>query len=72
MDIPNEAKILPKNCPIIPNIDEWFCPDCDATGDGDNIDLVRITNHHDPETDIVQYCCPQCFEENLYATFNKE
>lgn len=65
--IPSNAKQIGK-CLKIDNIDEWFCPDCEFKGDSKNIDFISLNKVGDDSV-MVQYCCSECFEENIYATF---
>lgn len=59
-------------CHIITDLDEWFCPDCETKGDADNVDWVTLKDSPVEENKIVQYCCPNCFEENIYVTFLRD
>lgn len=67
-EIPKDAFLLPKSCNPIDDIDEWFCPDCEIKGTFDTIDCVTEKDSPCHENKIVTYCCPECFEQNLYAT----
>ena len=67
-NIPPNAKKIGE-CLKLNNIDEWWCPDCFASGDESNIDFIRLHAVGDAD-EMVQYCCPACFEENIHATFN--
>ncbi len=68
--IPKEAKQLGKELKH-ENIDKWWCPDCGANGDSKNIDFIPVRKIFD-DSEMVQYCCSECFEENIYATFINE
>lgn len=67
---PSAVRIGKEN--FIQNIDEWFCPDCNSQGNANNIDFIMLSERVCMEDSVVQYCCAECFEENLYATFNNE
>lgn len=69
-EIPSHAKKIGQ-CLKIENIDEWWCPDCQAHGNHENIDYISLHNVGD-DSEMVQYCCSECFEENLYATFTED
>ena len=79
IDIPKDAIRLRKQ-KFLQNIDRWFCPDCGATGDFDTLDWhsndkrggYQKERYEYDEDDVVQYCCGECFEENLYATLHKD
>lgn len=71
MIIPTNAVRIGKQS-FIQNIDEWFCPDCNTKGNANNIDFVMISGKVCEEDSVVQYCCAECFEENLLATFNED
>ena len=78
MEIPKEAIRLGKQN-FLPNINKWFCPDCGQMGDFESLDWLsndkmggyQKERHEYDQDDVVQYCCGQCFEENLYATLNE-
>ncbi len=73
--IPQEAKYRGGTTFFEPNLKEWFCPDCDAHGTGDDVDFLhngRKEYHEFDETDRVEYCCAVCFEQNIYITLNEE
>ncbi len=65
-EIPKEAVQIRKAY-LFNNINEWFCPDCDAKGNYQNVDFVTLNERSDPP--YVEYCCSQCFETNIYLTF---
>ena len=69
MEMPTEAVRIGK-CLKVYDVDTWFCPDCGATGNQETLDFIPLHNVQD--TEMVQYCCGECFEQNLYATFTKE
>lgn len=53
------------------DIKEWFCPDCGAKGTQEDCDFITENRFNERES-MVQYCCGECFEENIYITIEPE
>ena len=67
--IPQEAKYRGGVTFFEPNLKEWFCPDCGAHGDADTVDFLCSEKFEEfDENDRVEYCCAECFEQNIYTT----
>jgi hypothetical protein len=72
-EIPEHAKQIRQSI-WIDNVDEWFCPDCNAHGDATNVDFIppRFSDPDNMSNEWVEYCCGECFETNLYITSIEE
>jgi hypothetical protein len=77
IDIPKEAHQPRPHVRFIElsNAKEWFCPDCNAHGNGigDFINHSQNRNEHrEPEEyDEITLSCEECCNQNIYiTTFN--
>ena len=76
MEIPVEAwQPIPRIAfELIGEIDQWYCPDCGASGKGfEGLDYYNNSSSHfeyreTNRTDKITLCCGTCFEEHIYIT----